>query len=89
MENIKKRCPDIFSTYTLITEFGHFIHAHASWAVSDIEYILETSEGLPKTALIHVGADMFLRQAYSSNKKNYRLSVLDKNNAIKTGKKQK
>lgn len=84
VEKIIERCPDLFSRYKVITEFGHFIHAHASWAISDIEYILEPSKGSQKVALIHIGADMFVRQAYSTNKKNYRLTVLDSNNKIKT-----
>ena len=89
VEKIKKKCPDIFSKYRVITEFGQFIHANTSWVVSDIEYVLNPGKGYPNVALIHIGADMFLRQAYSSNKKNFRLSVLDINDKIKTANRQR
>jgi diaminopimelate decarboxylase len=89
VEKIQTSCPDIFTNYQVITEFGHFIHANTSWVISDIEYILQPSNEFSKVALIHVGADMFLRQAYSSNKKDYRLSVLDSDGEIKTNNTQK
>jgi diaminopimelate decarboxylase len=89
VEKIEKRCPDIFSKYKVITEFGHFIHANTSWVLSDVEYILNPSNDLSNVALIHIGADMFLRQAYSSNKKDYRLSILDSKGQIKTKNEQK
>lgn len=88
VNKIQQACPDIFKNYRLITEFGHFIHAHASWVVSDIEYIINYSDEQPAVAIIHIGADMFLRQAYSTNQKNYRLTVLDLNNKIKTNNKK-
>ena len=39
VDKIKKTCPDIFSDYQVITEFGHYIHANTSWVLSDIEYM--------------------------------------------------
>ena len=84
VNDIKNACPNIFDEYRLITEFGHFIHAHTSWVMSDVEYVLKYSENIPETAIIHVGADMFLRQAYSQNQKKYRISVLNSEGNIKT-----
>lgn len=84
IDNILNMRPDLFSEYRVITEFGQLIHAHTSWVISDIEYVLNYSKDQPPVAIIHVGADMFVRQVYSQNKKNYRLSVLDSNGNIKT-----
>ncbi len=89
VDNIYNSCPDLFSNYKVITEFGHFIHAHTSWIFSDIEYVLKNAKDSPEVVIIHVGADMFVRQAYSQNQKNYRLTVLDRNGDIKIYQKQK
>jgi len=83
VSEIRNECPDLFNSYRIITEFGHFIHAHASWVISDVEYILDYGNHKQATALVHIGADMFVRQAYSTNQKNYRITVLDKNDQIK------
>jgi len=49
------------SGYLLVTEFGQWIQAKAGFAVSTIEYVLE-----PNKVFIHLGADFFMRDAYST-----------------------
>lgn len=48
------------SAYQLTTEFGQWVHAEAGFAVSRIEYVLP-----PATVFIHLGADFFMRDAYT------------------------
>lgn len=61
------------SKFQLITEFGAYIHKHAAFAVSLVEYVIP---GEPNLAYIHLGADMFLRKVYSELNITYPISVL-------------
>lgn len=47
------------------TEFGQWVHAHAGWTVSRLEYVLPRT-GASSVAYLHVGADLFLRDAYTT-----------------------
>ncbi len=84
---LKKRCPGIFDNYTIITEYGRFVHAHNAFVLSRVEYVLEHHE--INTALIHVGADLFLREVYSSHPPYHELAVLDSKGNLKSGKEKK
>ena len=65
VNQIQEQC-QLFDHFKVITEFGKFVHRDNSFVISDIEYILESTDtNHPKTALIHVGADLFLRKVYS------------------------
>lgn len=55
--------PDLCKQYTLITEFGQYVHTHNSWLYSEIADILTHTE--PSTLILHQGANMFVRQAYT------------------------
>ena len=58
-----ERCPTIFNDERkVITEFGRLINANSAFAVSEVEYVKEEAAG--NTAMIHLGADMFLRECY-------------------------
>src|SRR5262249_13566260 len=46
----------------LVTELGRSIHATAGWAASRVEYVKQAGE--ERLAVIHFGADLFLRWAY-------------------------
>lgn len=46
------------------TEFGQWVHAHAGWTASRLEYVLPR-QNAPHVAYLHVGADLFLRDAYT------------------------
>lgn len=48
--------------FRLITEFGRWVFANAGWAVSRVEYVKHERER--RTAIVHLGADMFLRKCY-------------------------
>jgi diaminopimelate decarboxylase len=71
--------PDLFESFNLVTEFGNFIHKSNSFVVSNIEYVISNSDGLPNTAYLHVGADLFVRKAYSNMNIQYPYSILHTN----------
>ncbi len=48
------------SNYLLVTEFGQWVHAEAGFALSRVEYVLDQSR-----IFIHLGADFFMRDAYT------------------------
>ncbi len=68
---LKKECPTLFNDFKVITEYGRYIHTYCAYAASRVEDIL--TYHTPNIALIHLGADMFLREIYSSTppKHNY------------------
>lgn len=79
---LKKSCPELFTNkFKLITEFGRYIYANSAWAVSRIEYVKNSRT--KNTAVIHLGADMFLRKAYMPGKWHHDIFALDKNGIIK------
>ena len=81
--NLKLRCPELFTErFRLVTEFGRYVHAGSAWAVSRVEYVKECA-GI-RTAIIHLGADMFLRKCYCPDDWHHEISVLDKDGAVKT-----
>ncbi len=46
----------------IITEFGQWVHFHAGYAISNIEYVLTRKN--KQIIFIHLGADYFMRDAY-------------------------
>lgn len=75
--------------FSLITEYGNFIHKYNSFVVSNIEYVTSNGKDLPELAYIHVGADLFVRKVYSNLNSDYPYTVLHQsklNNAHKTKK---
>jgi diaminopimelate decarboxylase len=48
-------------SFKLVTEFGQWVHAEAGFALSRIEYKLA-----PNRLFIHLGADFFMRDAYTT-----------------------
>ncbi len=78
-------CEELFSDkFKLITEFGRYVHANAGWTASRVEYVKESS-GV-KTAMIHTGADLFLRKCYQQDEWFHEISVLDSDGNLKNGK---
>ncbi len=69
--------------YHIITEYGRFVQAHSAFVLSKVEYILEHCN--PHIALIHVGADLFPREIYSSHPPHHDIFVLDQNGELKSG----
>jgi diaminopimelate decarboxylase len=81
---LRTRCPRLFDgRFRLITEFGRAIFASSGWVISRVEYIKKSE--FVHTAVIHVGADLFLRRCYHPHDWYHEISVLDKYGLIKTG----
>lgn len=78
---LEDSCPNLFSNYALITEFGRFIYGHSGWVASRIEYLKKQKNFT--TAIIHVGADLFLRECYNPEDWYHEFSVVDDMGAIK------
>jgi diaminopimelate decarboxylase len=73
---LRRVCPGMFQTpFRLITEFGRALHSPAGWAVSRVEYVKHSAYG--NVAMIHLGADMFLRKCYAPDVWHHDIAVLD------------
>jgi len=70
-------------TPTLITEFGRWIYTNAGWTVSRVEYV-KRDPGI-HTAMLHVGADLFLRECLNPKDWGHEYIVFDSNGNLKTG----
>lgn len=81
---LRAKCPGLFDgTFRPGTEFGRYIFANAGWAASKVEYVKKIGE--QHIAVIHLGADMFLRRAYRPEDWFHEIVLLDKDGVIKTG----
>lgn len=80
---LKETCPQLFSAYKVVTEFGRVIHANLGFALSVVEYVKPKRGAL--TAMIHLGADMFIRECYRPDDWHHDLLVLDQQGEIKRG----
>lgn len=69
--------------FRLITEFGRHVLANSAFAASRVEYVKDQAG--QRTALIHLGADMFLRKCYQPGHWHHDLSVLDPLGHVKAG----
>jgi diaminopimelate decarboxylase len=67
----------------LMTEFGRWVHVNAGWVASRVEYV-KHEPGI-NTAMIHVGADLFLRECLNPRDWQHKYSVLGKNGILKKG----
>lgn len=95
-QTLKSAMPALFDgTFTLVTEFGRWVHANAGFALSRVEY-LKTSKGTGKTQdatfpstvntiMIHVGADLLIRECYLPGQWSHKISVANPSGRIKTG----
>jgi diaminopimelate decarboxylase len=70
-----QQVPDI-NNFSLITEYGNFVHKYNSFVVSNVEYVISNASNLPDLAYIHVGADLFVRKVYSNLNTEYPCTVL-------------
>lgn len=73
---LRSAAPGLFRPpLRLITEFGRALQANCGWAVSRVEYAKET-DGQP-AAIVHLGADFMLREAYHGHDWPHEFLVLD------------
>ncbi len=80
---LNQYCPNLFTNYDIITEYGRFVQSHSAFVLSKIEYVLDYTT--PNIALTHVGADLFLREIYSSSPPFHRMFILNNKVEIKKG----
>lgn len=82
---LKNSCPGLFTDkYRLITEFGRYVFTNAGFVISRVEYV-KHDRGI-STAMIHVGANMFIREAYHPEQWKHEISVATPEGKIKQGK---
>ncbi len=82
---LKEACPQLFNgNYRLITEFGRYVFTNAGFAISRVEYV-KHDRGI-NTAMIHVGANMFIRETYHPEQWKHEISVVTPEGKIKQGK---
>ncbi len=67
----------------LVTEFGRFIFANSGWTATRVEYVKRQRS--INTALVHVGADMFIRRCYHPEFWHHDFIVTDSAGCLKSG----
>lgn len=83
-ESLRHRFPELFDdNRKLITEFGRYVYANTGWVASRVEYVKKGSS--VNTAMIHVGADLMLRECYNPQDWHHDISVVDREGRLKTG----
>ena len=72
---LREKVPEAFdeTRWTLLTEFGRFVHAKCGLMLSTIEYV--KSAGGRRIATVHCGADLFLRTCYQPEAWPHRVSA--------------
>jgi diaminopimelate decarboxylase len=82
---IAGRAPELFNpaAFKIITEFGRWSYTNPGWTVSRVEYVKE-DPGV-KTAMIHAGADLFVRECLNPADWSHEYSVFDPNGKLKHG----
>lgn len=81
---LRDRCPALFAApYRIIMEFGRMLHAPCAVAVSRVEYVKRQAGH--RTAVLHLGADAFVRECYHPKAWPHRAMVLDATGKAKEG----
>lgn len=81
---LRRECPELFDGgYGVFTEFGRWLFANQGFAASRVEYVKEQPGH--RTAVIHLGADMFLRPCYAPESWRHRIAVAGPDGALKRG----
>jgi len=88
---IRERAPQLMTGhgspgkegFRLVTEFGRWIYTNAGWTVSRIEYV-KREPGI-NTAMIHVGADLFVRECLNPRDWMHEYTVFDPSGKRKSG----
>jgi diaminopimelate decarboxylase len=83
-EALRRQCPELDDGSTRVfTEFGRFLFANEAVAVSRVEYVKEQPGH--RTAVIHLGADMFLRPCYAPETWRHEIKAAGPDGALKSG----
>ncbi|MHC1789221.1 type III PLP-dependent enzyme domain-containing protein [Solidesulfovibrio sp.] len=78
------RCPGVFDgRLALVTEFGRMLAAPCAVAASRVEYVKRQPGH--RTAVLHLGADLFVRECYNPRSWSHRTRLLDPRGREKTG----
>lgn len=81
---LRDHVPDLFGgPHRVVTEMGRSLHAQAGVVLSRVEAVKQS--GGRRIAVLHVGADLFVRAAYAPNRWRHRLAVLDPTGQPKQG----
>ncbi|MCK6505164.1 diaminopimelate decarboxylase [Myxococcota bacterium] len=81
---LRDRVPALFQgPHRVVTEMGRSLHAQAGVVLSRVEAVKQS--GGRRIAVLHVGADLFVRAAYAPNRWRHRLAVLDPRGIPKQG----
>ena len=81
---LRQATPSLFEPpIRLVTEMGRAIHATAGWAASRVEYVKKAGD--EKLAVIHLGADFFVRWVYQPRDWHHDLAVFDPEGREKQG----
>ncbi|MCX6247912.1 MAG: diaminopimelate decarboxylase [Bacteroidetes bacterium] len=84
---IADRFPSLFTShFSLLTEFGRWVHVNAGWTVSRVEYV-KRDPGI-NTLMIHAGADLFIRECMNPESWPHEYSIFDRSGNLKSGKDQ-
>ncbi len=84
VDNIRASAPGLFAPgLQVVTEFGRYVQAGCGFAASRVEYVKGSH---PRFAVVHVGADLFLRRAYRAEEWPLEIHLLDSRGRPKTGK---
>jgi diaminopimelate decarboxylase len=69
--------------YRIITEFGRWVFTNPGWTVSRVEYV-KHDPGI-NTAMLHVGADLFVRECLNPADWKHEYSVFNAAGKLKEG----
>ncbi|MEI6174583.1 MAG: MqnA/MqnD/SBP family protein [Bacteroidota bacterium] len=80
---IGKRAPRLFESFRIFTEFGRWAYTNAGWTASRVEYV-KHDPGI-NTAMLHVGADLFVRECLNPKDWQHEYSVFEGEGSLKCG----
>ncbi len=85
---LKKNIPELWEKYTLVTEFGQWVHYYTGYVISDVEYILKQGNYEQEIVYLHVGGNLFVRDIYGHSR-NMQIRVIDAQGNEKKGRVKK
>jgi len=81
---LRRECPELFAPgLRVFTEFGRWVFANQAFAASRVEYVKE-QPGY-RTAVVHLGADLFLRPCYAPETWRHEIVAAGPDGVLKFG----